>query len=288
MELKLWHTIVSAGGEVRKILDIRTTAVSPEVLSSEATIVVSHADSVRGNLRGEISAKLDALRAELASVLSEREVYFVLFPLTIHYDELVLRRLPPLEQTAWPLLQSERFGINDGGDKFYSFADERLAHPDTPTLVFEVLYFCLSDGFIGRYANDPARIAGYKSTLAARIPTPKLPVHRAARPPESILPPLPGRRSGGPRPQNVAGPAAGTTGAAAQGAAAAKGGHGPEHAGFEHAERHARSRGHGHGSRGDHRAGNPRPEALFIGLFYLAAALVVVLMPLMLVWLSNL
>ena len=70
-------------------------------------------------------------------------------------------------------LQSERYGINDGGDVFTAFADDRFANAETPPLVFEVLYFCLSDGFIGRYANDAAKIAGYKSKLAARIPMPR-------------------------------------------------------------------------------------------------------------------
>lgn len=264
MELKLWHTIVSACGEVRQMLDGKIPAVSPEAHASQATIIVSHAEGVRGSLRSEIRAKLDELRGELAKVLSEREVYFVLFPLTIHYDELVLRRLPPNEQTAWPLLQSERFDINDGGDKFYSFADERLANPDTPPLVFEVLYFCLSDGFIGRYANDPARIAAYKSNLAARIPTPRTPAlsqKRTQRPLE--FPVGPGGGEGEPQLPSLAKKKDETRGESrALGRSQAK----PKAQLFSQ--------------------GNARTFS--IALFYAAAAAVVILMPLMLVWLSNL
>lgn len=236
MELKLWHTIVSSGGQVRSLLDrALPDAAEAQARSSDATIVVSQPVAVLKTLRDDIRTRLDELRGDLAKVLSEREVYQVLFPLTIHYDELVLRRLSPTEQTAWPLLQSERYGINDGGDVFYSFADDRLANAETPPLVFEVLYFCLSDGFIGRYANDAAKIAGYKSKLAARIPMPKTPSQAAQA-----------RRAKGEGGASVAGSA----------------------------KKSART---------------PVPSSsLSVALFYVAAAAVIVLMPLVLVWLSNL
>ena len=262
MELKLWHTIVSACGEVRQILDGKRPDVMSEAQASDATIIVSHSVSVKGSLRSEISAKLDELHGELSKVLSERERYFVLFPLTIHYDELVLRRLPPNEQSAWPLLQQERFKIDDGGDKFYSFAEERLANPDTPPLVFEVLYFCLSDGFIGRYASDPARIAGYKSTLAARIPMPKTPAQLNAK-----------------RGPSATGTSSGSSGSATK-RERGKGKEGD-----------ARSPRDGLGkSVANSSAAHPKKRrgSLFVGLFYVAAAAVLVLMPLVLVWLSNL
>lgn len=240
MELKLWHTIVSSCGQVRTLLDrALPDAAEAQARSNDATIVVSQPVAVLKTLRDDIRTRLDELRADLAKVLSEREVYQVLFPLTIHYDELVLRRLSPTEQTAWPLLQSERYGINDGGDVFYSFADDRFANAETPPLVFEVLYFCLSDGFIGRYANDAAKIAGYKAKLAARIPMPKTPAQKKAGKVEAApLPPLPGKP--------------GET-----------------------------------GKKKPARAGSISPT-LSVALFYMAAAAVVVLMPLVLVWLSNL
>ena len=240
MELKLWHTIVSSCGQVRVLLDrALPDAAEAQARSNDATIVVSQPIAVLKTLRDDIRTRLDELRADLAKVLNEREVYQVLFPLTIHYDELVLRRLSPTEQTAWPLLQSERYGINDGGDVFYSFADDRFANAETPPLVFEVLYFCLSDGFIGRYANDAAKIAGYKAKLAARIPMPKTPAQKKAGKAEAgPLPPLPGKLA---------------------------------EAGKKKAAR----------------LSSVSPT-LSVALFYLAAAAVVMLMPLVLVWLSNL
>jgi hypothetical protein len=271
MELKVWHTIVSACAEVRQMLDGKKPSVSPEAQASDATIIVSHSVGVKGSLRNEILAKLDELRGELSKVLSEREVFFVLLPLTIHYDELVLRRLPPNEQTAWPLLQRERFDINDGGDKFYSFAEERLANPDTPPLVFEVLYFCLSDGFMGRYAKDSARITGYKSTLAARIPMPKTPAQQQKRSPPSGS----GRRAAqdGKLAGKLPGPGPGPAQAQAQGRAA---------------DVRTRPDGSGLSRRSSGEKPAARGSSLFIGLFYVAAAAAVVLLPLVLVWLSNL
>jgi type VI protein secretion system component VasF len=248
VELKLWHTIVSSCGQVRVLLDrALPDAAEAQARSNDATIVVSQPVAVLKTLRDDIRTRLDELRAELAKVLSEREVYQVLFPLTIHYDELVLRRLSPTEQTAWPLLQSERYGINDGGDVFYSFADDRFANAETPPLVFEVLYFCLSDGFIGRYANDAAKIAGYKSKLAARIPMPRTPAQVA---------------------QNTVG---GTGAKSRRGKGEAGAGAGAAGDAGKKVQRTARS-----------------SQALSVALFYLAAAAVVVLMPLVLVWLSNL
>lgn len=251
MELKLWHTIVSSCGQVRVLLDrALPDAAEAQARSNDATIVVSQPIAVLKTLRDDIRTRLDELRADLAKVLNEREVYQVLFPLTIHYDELVLRRLSPTEQTAWPLLQSERYGINDGGDVFYSFADDRFANAETPTLVFEVLYFCLSDGFIGRYANDAAKIAGYKAKLTARIPMPKTPAGNA---------------------QNAQN---------AQGAASGKSRRGKGEAG-------PNSPSGPDGGKKLQRVRTNSP-ALSVALFYLAAAAVVVLMPLVLVWLSNL
>ena len=91
----------------------------------------------------------------------------------------------------------------------------------------------------GRYANDAAKIAGYKSKLAARIPMPKTPAQKkAAKADAGPLPPLPGKLGDG----NKKKPA---------------------------------------------RLAAVSPT-LSVALFYLAAAAVVVLMPLVLVWLSNL
>ena len=88
---------------------------------------------------------------------------------------MVTRRLSTAEQTQWPLLQKELFDMNDGGDVFFEFVEERLKKASSPPLVFTVLYYCLSDGFIGKFGQDPAKAAAFKKRLAESIPLPEMP-----------------------------------------------------------------------------------------------------------------
>ena len=56
----------------------------------------------------------------------------------------------------------ELFDMNDGGDVFSSSwkSDSKSIQS---ALVFTVLYYCLSDGFIGKFGQDPAKAAAFKS-----------------------------------------------------------------------------------------------------------------------------
>jgi type VI secretion system protein ImpK len=121
-------------------------------------------------LRTELRNRLDALKDALSKELTESESYLVMFPLVLLCDEMVMSRVPKKQHTEWHLLQHELFQITYGGDVFYDFVDERLAKPDTPALVFEVLYFCLSAGFVGKFGNDGGKVQRYKSLLTERIP----------------------------------------------------------------------------------------------------------------------
>ena len=86
-----------------------------------------------------------------------------------------LAAVTPAEQAKWPLLQRELFDVLHGGQVFFDFVDERLHMPDTPQLVIDVLFFCLSDGFAGKFRDDPSRLEQYKRQLSERIPHPTLP-----------------------------------------------------------------------------------------------------------------
>lgn len=175
MQLSTWHHIVSAASHVRSQAEgtiVRTHAPNAD---SVHTVVLSMTQSSLEDLRREINSSIDKLQATLNSELTENEVHQILLPLVIHCDELVLRRLPPQDRPTWRMLQNERYKINDGGDVFYQLIEERLLKADTPLLTFEVLYFCLRDGFVGRFESDPSKIATYMTRLAARIPMPALP-----------------------------------------------------------------------------------------------------------------
>jgi hypothetical protein len=121
-------------------------------------------------MRDGMRKLLDRLRKELSRTLSEHAVYSILVPIVIYADELA-RVITRGSVQSWEPLQSETFNIDNGGELFFWSIDERLRQPDTLPLVFEVFYFCLSDGFVGMYQGDPHKIEEYKDKLRKRIPT---------------------------------------------------------------------------------------------------------------------
>jgi type VI secretion system protein ImpK len=113
----------------------------------------------------------------------------VIRPLSYLFDEMVLLRLSEPEQAIWPLVQKRLFLVDAGGDHFYEFTDEKLGRADTPSLVFEVLHFCLSAGFQGNLELWPARVEEYKKKLSQRIPRPDPPPEPAPPPPAEAAQP---------------------------------------------------------------------------------------------------
>ncbi|MFP2910767.1 DotU family type IV/VI secretion system protein [Pyxidicoccus sp. 3LFB2] len=109
-------------------------------------------------------------------------------PFTFLVDEKVLQRLEDADTHHWRPVQRRLFHVDSGGDLFFDKADAGLRRQDTPPLFFEVLHFCLTAGFAGRHADQPARLRDYRERLAARIPRPRaLPV--APEPPAGAMPP---------------------------------------------------------------------------------------------------
>lgn len=121
------------------------------------------------DLRAKLRTRLEHLRALLVERHSERDAYFVLFPLVAHYDELVKTLILDMTQAQWPPIQQELYQVADAGDLFYESLDGVLGKPETLPLVYEVYYFCLEDGFMGRYGANPDRFADYRQRLRERI-----------------------------------------------------------------------------------------------------------------------
>lgn len=132
-------------------------------------------------IREELRVRLKDVEAALGKVLSEREKYFALFPIVIYVDE-VLRTETQGRADNWESLQSELYGISDGGERFYTVLDELLRLDSTHPIVFEVFYFCLSHGFTGQYSGEHAteRTDALRQRLALRIPTADIPTERGA------------------------------------------------------------------------------------------------------------
>lgn len=125
-------------------------------------------------MRAEIRNKLNFLRAKLNESLTERETYLVLFPIVIYFDEIVQSKVFEGQHALWPPLQKELFQIDNGGEMFYELLDDILRKPETIPFVYEVFYFCLSDGFRGKYTENLLKIEEYKNKLRLKIPLPKI------------------------------------------------------------------------------------------------------------------
>jgi hypothetical protein len=67
--------------------------------------------------------------------------------------------------------------VEHGGLLFYELGEE-LSGADTPALQ-QVLYFCVSHGFEGRLAGDPAALLDYRQRLRRRVPS-SMPARRSS------------------------------------------------------------------------------------------------------------
>ncbi|HET9956055.1 MAG TPA: DotU family type IV/VI secretion system protein [Polyangiaceae bacterium] len=124
-------------------------------------------------MRASIRRRLGELRARLAEVLAEHEVYYVLFPIVVYADELVATATRGAAN-RWEPMQSEFYEIDNGGELFYVVCEERLRQDETHPLVFEAFYFCLADGFTGMYPSGSKKIEDTKARLLERIAKPEL------------------------------------------------------------------------------------------------------------------
>ena len=150
-------------------------------LSRDLAFAESHpngADLVE--LRSRLRKRLSWLKGRLAEALSEHDVYYTLFPIVVYADELV-NAVSQAAVARWEPLQSELYDLSNGGEVFYSVLDERLRQEETHPLVFEVFYFCLSDGFTGAYQADPRKIDEAKARLSERIRPKAIDVDSGAR-----------------------------------------------------------------------------------------------------------
>lgn len=167
MKLNHWNMIIALRLEISRLLE-RTLAVESTRFGERATTLLVD-PTILAKLNAELRTKLDALRDHLNRELTENETYLVMFPLVLLCDEMVMCRLSKAQQTSWSLLQSELFQINYGGDVFYDFVDERLDKHDTPPMVFEVLYFCLAAGFVGKFGESSGKVQRYRTLLSEQI-----------------------------------------------------------------------------------------------------------------------
>jgi type VI secretion system protein ImpK len=170
MNLEHWKIVFTEYRRAQTLLDQWLPADSSDT-AERTQVQVGRAGLEQ--LQQQLLATVEGLRSGLGGHYRAEEVDEALRPFVYLLDERVLRRLAEAEQYDWPLLQRHLFGEEGGGDLFYELADRKLNQPGTSPLLFELLHFCLTAGFDGRYLGNTARLREYKQRLAARIVTPE-------------------------------------------------------------------------------------------------------------------
>lgn len=167
MKLEHWQVVFTQYRQAQAALDGWLPAVAP----GQAAPGLVGRDGLR-SLQEQLVEVVERLRAGLGAHARDEEVQDALRPFTYLVDERVLLRLTDAEQPLWPLLQYRLFGEDGGGEAFFELADQRLDAPGSPVLLFEMLHFCITAGFGGRYLGHTAKLREYQERLSARIVTP--------------------------------------------------------------------------------------------------------------------
>ena len=145
---------------------------SPSAQSTARTAVITDEERrVLADLNRRVHERVVELGKALAQAPGRDDA---IKALVIYLDERIMTRLPDYLRLSWPLLQIAYTRSTTGGDDFYRFAGELRAQPGTPSFVFEVYYFCLENGFVGRYANDLVAIERYQQWLQEVIDQPRV------------------------------------------------------------------------------------------------------------------
>jgi type IV/VI secretion system ImpK/VasF family protein len=162
----VWQELVATSREAADVIESVTPVAAANDLDAMRPVLGPETlDALHSRLRETLAR----LTGQLSHQLTTAEIKEVLFILAIVFDEKVQRRLAPDEEHQWPLLQRALLDVHDGGDLFYDFIDDRLQRVDASPLMFELCYFCLSDGFVGRHNRNKQKIEDYKRKLSMRV-----------------------------------------------------------------------------------------------------------------------
>ncbi len=122
----------------------------------------------------EIAKSLEECQKQLTPLLTKMELKYLLCALIFHCDETVLTKKLPTNRLIptlceWPGLQKKMLHCRDGGERFFNHLDKLLQHSRDYKMAIEVYYFCLKQGFVGCYFNDPKKIQYYLTRCAEVI-----------------------------------------------------------------------------------------------------------------------
>jgi type IV/VI secretion system ImpK/VasF family protein len=185
MSAALWSKLLEARGEIDACIASALPSSADDAIGPDALEA----------LRGTIHARLAKLEAALADGLGEADARAVMLPILLALDERVMAQLSRDDRLDWPLLQDDVLRDENGGEVFYKRLDALLRPPVKASMIHEVYYWCLEDGFRGRYKDSDPEIEEYKDALRRAIPTPNAPAStRPEEAPASVAERLPSRR----------------------------------------------------------------------------------------------
>lgn len=163
--VKAWSLIVDAVADMGRVAArISDAGMTDQRVLPEKQLVVRK--------------RLDELEESLSQLLGKADAHRLLVPLVLHTDEQFLNRIPEKNHQAWPLLQVDLFGINNGGEQFFALIEEELRKAQGTPLLLEVFSYCLGHGFVGRMRyKDPdgrerikdAELADYQHRLTEQL-----------------------------------------------------------------------------------------------------------------------
>ena len=135
----------------------------------------------------EIANNLKECKKNLTPLIPEKALMYLMSALIFHCDETVLtkkltqslcirndngpnNRLQ-IVQSQWPTLQKQFLHCRNGGERFFFYLEELLEHSDKYSIVVEVYYFCLKQGFKGCYLHKQELLERIRQRCAQVIRT---------------------------------------------------------------------------------------------------------------------
>ena len=120
-------------------------------------------------VRDNINRIIDQLRISFEQVLDKQYASQVLFAVVAYFDEQIQSHLLERGQANWVPLQKDFYGAYNAGALFYDTIDKLVEDQKVPEIVYEVFYFILKKGFLGKYRDSKTHINKYMDILKERI-----------------------------------------------------------------------------------------------------------------------
>lgn len=110
-------------------------------------------------------------QAHTETLLDKKTAKQITVIMAIYADETILTSGLYYSGYLWAKLQKPYLGKRDGGNVFFEYCDELFAVPnnETPKVIYEVLLYCLKNGFKGRHYNNLQALNYYTAQLSLRI-----------------------------------------------------------------------------------------------------------------------